>query len=328
MNTVTFGFKTEPPRATYPDLVRIWQEADEIPAISDLWAFDHFVPLRADPSEPCLEGWTTLTALATQTRRARVGLLVAGNTYRHPAILAKMAAALDVITNGRLEFGIGAGWHEGEHRMYGLPFGTVADRIHALDEACEVVKRLWTSDRADFTGRFYTLADARCEPKPIQRPYPTITIGGTGERLTLRVVARHADRWNFNGTAVGEFVRLNGVLDGHCDAVGRDPTAIQRSVQLKVGADLAGVAEEAVEYVRAGATHLVLNARFPLRAGGANQGRARGHRTCAGGPLSFGPVPQYGIQSHTVVLGKDAWTRVPGRMSSSSDQATPPSAPR
>jgi F420-dependent oxidoreductase-like protein len=267
MSTVTFGFKTEPPRAAYADLVRIWQEADEIPVISDLWAFDHFVPLRADPSEPCLEGWTTLTALATQTRRARVGLLVAGNTYRHPAILAKMAAALDVITGGRLEFGIGAGWHEGEHRMYGLPFGTVADRIRALDEACEVVRRLWTDDRATFGGRYYTLDDARCEPKPVQRPYPPITIGGTGERLTLRVVARHADRWNFNGSAAAEFVRLNGILDEHCAAVGRDPAAIQRSVQLKVGLDLTGVAEEALAYIRAGAAHVVLNARFPLTPG-------------------------------------------------------------
>lgn len=271
MTDVAFGFKTEPPRASYSDLVRIWQEADEIPAIADLWAFDHFVPLRADPSEPCLEGWTTLTALATQTRRARIGLLVAGNTYRHPAVLAKMAAALDIISEGRLEFGVGAGWHESEHRMYGLPFGTTADRIRALGEACEIVKLLWTSDISNFTGRYYTLADARCEPKPVQRPYPPITIGGTGERLTLRVVARHADRWNFNGASVDEFVRLNDVLDEHCAVVGRDPATIVRSVQRHLNDDFASAAEEVASFVKAGAQHVILNPRIPLQPGVATR---------------------------------------------------------
>jgi F420-dependent oxidoreductase-like protein len=267
MTSVTFGFKTEPPRATYPDLVRIWQEADEIPLIADLWAFDHFIPLRADPGEPCLEGWTTLTALAAQTRRARVGLLVAGNTYRHPAVLAKMAAALDVITDGRLEFGLGAGWHEAEHRMYGIPFGTTADRIRALGETCEIVKLLWANEISTFDGRYYTLAEARCEPKPVQRPRPPITIGGTGERLTLRIVARHADRWNFNGASVDEFVRLNAVLDEHCAAVGRDPATIVRSVQRHITADFASAADEVAAFVAAGAQHIILNPRIALRPG-------------------------------------------------------------
>jgi len=271
MTSVSFGFKTEPPRATYRELVRIWQEADEIPAIADLWAFDHFVPLRADPGDPCLEGWTTLTALATHTRRARVGLLVASNTYRHPAVLANMAAALDVITEGRLEFGLGAGWHEGEHRMYGIPLGTTASRIHAMDEACEVIKLLWTNERSSFNGRFYTLDDARCEPKPIQRPHPPITIGGTGEKLTLRVVARHADRWNFNGSSVDDFVRLNGVLDEHCAAVGRDPSTIIRSVQTKLNDDFPGAAEEVAAYVEAGAQHVILNPRINLGPGVATR---------------------------------------------------------
>jgi F420-dependent oxidoreductase-like protein len=268
---VTFGFKTEPPRATFSDLKRIWREADEIPLIADLWAFDHFVPLRADPGEPCLEGWTTLTALATQTRRARLGLLVAGNTYRHPAVLAKMAAALDVITDGRLEFGIGAGWHEAEHRMYGIPLGTMADRIRAMGEACDVAKMLWTQDLSTFEGRYYHLIEARCEPKPVQRPHPPITIGGTGERLTLRVVARHADRWSFNGKTIEEFVRLNAVLDAHCEIVGRDPSTIIRSVQRHLTEDLASAAAEVAEYVAVGANHVVLNPRFPLRSGVATR---------------------------------------------------------
>lgn len=271
MSAVTWALKTEPPRATYRDLVRIWQEADEIPAFAQVWAFDHFVPLRADPSEPCLEGWTTLTALGVQTRRVRIGLMVAGNTYRHPAVFAKMAAALDVITDGRLEFGIGAGWHEPEHTMYGIPYPAVGDRIRALGEACHVIRALWTEELATFDGRYYTLRDARCEPKPVQRPHPPITIGGTGERLTLRVVARHADRWNFNGKSPDEFVRLNAVLDEHCAAVGRDPSTIQRSVQRHLTGDFPAEAEALRPYLEAGAEHVVLNPRIELRPGVAER---------------------------------------------------------
>jgi F420-dependent oxidoreductase-like protein len=271
MTAITWAFKTEQPRATYPDLVRIWQEADEIPAFAQLWGFDHFVPLRADPGGPCLEGWTALTALGVQTRRARIGLMVAGNTYRHPAVFAKMAAALDVVTDGRLEFGIGAGWHEGEHRMYGLPYPSTADRIRALGEACHVIKAMWTQELATFDGRYYTLTDARCEPKPVQTPHPPITIGGSGERLTLRVVARHADRWNFNGKTVEDFVRLNGVLDEHCAAVGRDPRTIERSVQRKLGDDFLAEAEAIAPYIEAGAQHIVLCPRIELRAGVAER---------------------------------------------------------
>jgi F420-dependent oxidoreductase-like protein len=264
---VRIGFKTEPPRGTYPDLLRIWREADEIEAIDDLWLFDHFVPLRMDPSEPCLEGWTLLTGLAVQTRRARVGLMVAGNTYRHPAVFAKMAAALDVMTDGRLEFGIGAGWHEEEHRMYGLAYPSVGDRIRMLGEACQIVAALWTKETTDFGGRYFQLRGARCEPKPVQEPYPPITIGGTGERLTLRMVARYADRWNFNGKDVDEFVRLNGVLDEHCAAVGRDPKTITRSVQRHMADDLAKELEIVDAFVRAGAQHIILNPRMALSPG-------------------------------------------------------------
>jgi len=262
-----FGFKTEQPRANYPDLVRIWQEADAIETIDDLWLFDHFVPLRLNLTDPCPEAWTLLTALAVQTRRARLGILVSGNTYRHPAVIAKMAATLDIVAGGRLEFGLGAGWHEGEHRMYGIPLGTTADRIRALDEACVVIRRLWTEARTSFSGRYYTLEDAVCEPKPVQPGGPPITIGGTGERLTLHVVARHADTWNFNGTSVDEFVRLNGVLDEHCGALGRDPAAITRSVQIHLGADLAPARDDAIAFIRAGAQHIVLNPRTSLESG-------------------------------------------------------------
>ncbi|HWO88547.1 MAG TPA: TIGR03560 family F420-dependent LLM class oxidoreductase [Gemmatimonadales bacterium] len=267
MRPVTFGFKTEQSRASYPDLVRIWQEADEIGAFSDLWLFDHFVPLRMDIGDPCHEAWTLLSALAALTRRARIGILVAGNTYRHPAVVANMAATIDHVSGGRLEFGIGAGWHEGEHRMYGIPLGTAGQRIRAMNEACEVVRLLWSNEVSSFDGRFYTLFEARCDPKPVQRPGPPITIGGTGERLTLRVVARHADRWNFNGKSVDEFVRLNAVLDDHCRAVGRDPESIIRSVQVHLGTDSSAIREQVAAYIAAGATHFVLNPRIPLTPG-------------------------------------------------------------
>lgn len=263
----TFGLKTEQSRASYADLVRIWQEADDIPAFADAWLYDHFVPLRLDPGDPCIEGWTALAGLAMLTRRIRLGLMVASNTYRHPAVFANMAATLDVMSNGRVEFGIGAGWHEGEHAMYGIKLGTPAERIRALDEACEVVRRLWTIDVADFAGKTYNLVGARCEPKPVQAPHPPITIGGTGERMTLRVVARHAARWNFNGKSVEQFVHLNGVLDAHCAAVGRDPTTIVRSVQRHLTDDFPAAVEEIAAYIEAGAHHIVLNPRIPLAPG-------------------------------------------------------------
>ena len=182
---------------------------------------------------------------------------MAGNTYRHPAVLANMAATLDVISGGRLEFGLGAGWHEGEHEMYGIP---LRNRRQSGSEPwtkpARSCKSLWTKEVSDFAGRYYTLTGARCEPKPVQSPYPPITIGGTGEKLTLRAVAKHADRWNFNGKSVDEFVRLNGVLDEHCRAVGRDPRSVGRSVQRHLTEDFAAGQDEVRSYIAAGATHV------------------------------------------------------------------------
>jgi F420-dependent oxidoreductase-like protein len=264
---VRFGLKTEQSRAAYGVLARIWREADEIDSITDLWLFDHFIPLRLPETGPCPEAWTLLTALATSTRRARVGIMVLGNTYRHPALLAKQAAALDIVSGGRLELGLGAGWHEGEHRMYGIPYPSVPDRIRALGEACSILRSLWTSDRTTFSGRYYSLMDAVAEPKPLQHRGPPLTIGGTGERMTLRVAAEHATRWNFNGKEGAEFSRLCGVLDEHCRSVGRDPATIERSVQLHLGPDLSDALEPIADYVSRGARHIVLNPRFPLEPG-------------------------------------------------------------
>lgn len=264
---LSFGIKTSPQFTTYEDILRVWQEADAEPAFEHAWLFDHFLPLGPDPTGPCLEGWTLLAACAARTERLRVGLMVTGNTYRHPAVLANMGATVDIIAHGRLDFGIGAGWNELEHSWYGIPFYTTGGRIRRLAEACEVIRRLWTETTVDFAGRYYQLQGARCEPKPVQKPYPPFVIGGGGEQLTLRVVAQYADIWNFAGGPVEQFRHKSAVLDQRCAAVGRDPAAIRRSVQLAVEPDDLAATREALRgYIRAGASHLVLMLRPPYPA--------------------------------------------------------------
>ena len=268
MADLQFGIKTAPQHTTYEAMLAVWQEADATPAFEHAWLFDHFAPIFSDLDGPCLEGWTLLAAFAARTNRLRLGLMVTGNTYRHPAVLAHIAATVDVISGGRLDLGLGAGWNEYEHASMGIPLFAPGERIRRLDEACDLIKLLFTQRTTDYEGRYYQLRDARCEPKPVQRPYPPFVIGGGGERLTLRVAARHADVWNFAGGPAEEFARKAGILHEHCAAVGRDPAAIRLSVQLPVDYDdLAATAQEAQRYVDAGATHLVLNLRAPYPAG-------------------------------------------------------------
>lgn len=265
---LSFGIKTAPQNTTYEDMLRVWQEADQLPVIEHAWLFDHFSPLGNDPTGPCLEGWTLLTAYAALTKRLRVGLMVTGNTYRHPAVLANMAATVDIVSQGRLDLGIGAGWNELEHTSYGIPLYKPGERIRRLGEACEVIKLLWTETVSDFDGKYYQLKGARCEPKPVQKPYPPFVIGGSGEQLTLRVVAQYASIWNFVGGSTDEFKHKNTVLDGHCTAIGRDPAEIARSVQLIVNpADLGAVRATTQSYIEVGANHLILNLRHPYPEG-------------------------------------------------------------
>ena len=192
-----------------------------------LWYADHFMPNAPDTSTPWPEAWTTLAALASVTSKIRLGTLVTGNTYRHPAVLAKMAATIDHISNGRVVLGLGSGWQENEHLQYGLPFYSVRERLERLDEACQVIKSLYTNEKTNFDGRFYTLTDASLEPKPVQSPLP-LMIGGGGEKRTLRITAKHADEWNVWGDAAVLRHKM-AILDDHCRDVGRDPGAIQRS---------------------------------------------------------------------------------------------------
>jgi F420-dependent oxidoreductase-like protein len=264
-SSLSFGVKTSPQFVEYDEIVRIWREADETPEFEHAWVFDHFYTLGQDPTGTQLEGWTLLAALAAQTSRLRVGTLVTGVTYRHPAVLANMGVTVDIISKGRLDFGIGAAWHEMEHNAYGIPFPSAAERIRRLGEACELTRRLWTEPRVTYEGRYYQLHDAMCNPKPIQKPYPPFMIGGGGEQLTLRVVARYADIWNFSGQDVEAFRHKSEVLDGYCREIGRDPAAIQRSAQFGVrpGEDVGALPAAISPYIEAGVTHIIFNLIAP-----------------------------------------------------------------
>ena len=207
-------------------MLAVFREADGIDLFESGWTFDHFYPIRGDTDGPCLEGWVTLTALAQATTRLRLGVLVTGIHYRHPAVLANMAATFDIISGGRLELGIGAGWNEQESGAYGIDLGTPQERSDRFEEACEVLVGLLSEETTDFSGSYFRLRAARCEPKPVQRPHPPICIGGSGERRTLRTAARFAQHWNFVGGPVSDFSRKKEVLEDHCAAVGRHPGEI------------------------------------------------------------------------------------------------------
>jgi F420-dependent oxidoreductase-like protein len=221
-------------------LREVWQVADQS-GFDHVWILDHLLPLtksatgwyEADSHDPIFEAWTTLACMAALTRRVRIGVNVTGNLYRHPGLLAKMAATVDHFSDGRLEMGIGAAHAEREFVTLGMPFPPVAERLARLAEAVEVMKLLWTQDVADYRGAYYQLSGAVSAPKPVQKPHPPIWIGGRGERKTLRIVAQHADVWNVVGGEPGEAERLSRVLDGHCEAVGRDPASVRRSVGIR-----------------------------------------------------------------------------------------------
>lgn len=268
MRPLRFGIKTAPQDTTYEEMLAVWQEAEGIPVIEHAWLFDHFSPINGHLDGPCLEGWQTLGALAAATKRLRLGLMVTGNTYRHPTVLTKIAITTDVISGGRLDFGIGAGWNEYEHASMGLPLYRPGERIRRMDEACQIYKLLCTQHLTDFDGRYYQLKEARSEPKPVQKPYPPIVIGGGGEQLTLKFVAMHADIWNTTARDVETFTHKRAVLDEHCGAVGRDPAAIESSVQVAVNyGNLDETVQATQQFVDAGATHLILNLRPPYPAG-------------------------------------------------------------
>ncbi len=241
-----FAFKTAPQHTTWDAMLEVWQAADDIELFESGWTFDHFYPIRGDHTGPCLEGWITLTALAQATRRLRMGTLVTGIHYRHPAVLANMAATLDIVSGGRLELGIGAGWNEEESGAYGIELGTPRERSDRFEEACEVLTGLLSpQETTTFKGSYYQLTDARCDPKPIQQPHPPICIGGSGEKRTLRTAARFAQHWNFVGGTPEQFRQKRDVLYQHCADIGRDPAEILLSSHVIYAGDPAETAASA-----------------------------------------------------------------------------------
>jgi F420-dependent oxidoreductase-like protein len=256
MHPLRFGLKLSQ-AATIDTLTAIWGIADDS-GFDHCWNMDHFASLGGDDTLDIFEAWTILAGMAARTTRTRVGCSVTGNTYRHPAVLAKAAVTVDHLSGGRLEFGIGAGWAENEHTMLGLPFGTARERADRLEEALPIIRSLWTQPRTTFTGKHYLLAEAVAEPKPVQTPHPPIWIGGVGRRRTLRMAAEHAAVWNAPGGTPEQVAELSAVLDGHCADVGRDPAEIRRSVQIRVPADAAGLVEQVAGFVEVGVTEIIL----------------------------------------------------------------------
>lgn len=216
------------PARSWPELRALAQHADAA-GWHAIYQCDHFMPHDADGAPrdgPVSECWTTLSALATQTSRARLGTLVLGSTYRHPALVAKMAATLDQVSGGRVVLGLGAGWQPNEHLAYGIPLPEPAARIDALGEACAVVRTLLDERRSTVSGATYRLRDAPCDPKPLQHRLPLL-VGGGGER-TMKVAARYADVWH-TWAAAASYARKSAVLDQHCHEVGRDPADVARA---------------------------------------------------------------------------------------------------
>lgn len=243
---IRFGIHSGPQNTSYEDYRNLWKTAEDL---GYDWAsvFDHFLPIQSDPEGPCFEGLTLLSAMAAQTSRIRCGIIVVGNTYRNPALLANMATTIDHVSSGRLELGIGAAWYEMEHDQYGIPFHSVGRRIRMMGETAKILRSLWTEQRTTFEGRYYTIRDALSEPKPVQKPHIPLWIGGMGEQLTLRMVAESADGWNtFYMPEEGYRHKLD-VLARHCAEVGRDPGDIRKAlvVQAVVGEDDADVAARA-----------------------------------------------------------------------------------
>ncbi len=269
----SFGIMTAPMQVDYQDVLRVWREADAIPAIEHAWLFDHLMPIGGDPTGPIYEGWTLLSALAGQTQRLRLGLLVTSNRFRPPAMLAKIATTVDIVSGGRLDFGIGAGSrpsHPAARREYeanGLPYHDFGHSVGSLAEACTVVRRLWTeAEPFDFEGDYVQLTGAFGNPKPVQQPHPPIVIGGRSAAL-LRVVAEHADVWNIAGGDIEDAVDRSALLDRYCAEIGRDPALITRSMHLGVSYDHASVTRNAIgEAIHAGFQHIVLGLPPPYPA--------------------------------------------------------------
>ena len=236
MTKMKFGIQTSLNNVEWREIEDMWKFLDRDTKFHSAWTFDHFVPPGPgqDANANCFEGWSALAALAAVTDRIRLGCLVTGVTYREPAVLAKMAATIDHISNGRLEFAIGAAWHGGEHEMYGIPFPPVKERQDRLEEAMELIRLLFHAEgRVNFTGKYYSLKEAVFVPRTVRLPHPPIMIGGGGEKRTLRAVARYGDVMNVFGTPDAVKQKIE-VLERHCRDAGRNPAEIEKTISATV----------------------------------------------------------------------------------------------
>lgn len=263
-----YAIKTPPHHATWAEFLDVWRAADEIEVFESAWNWDHFYPLAEPYDGPNLEGWTMLGALAQATSRIRIGAMVNGMHHRHPAVTANMAATLDHISGGRFELGMGAGWNAMESDAYGIPLGTLKERSDRFEEGMEVIVSLLTRPTTDFSGAWFELTGARCEPKPLQDRIP-IVIGGKGRQRTLRTVARFADQWDMTfPSQPSEWQELDEVLRVHCERVGRDQSEITRSIHLGFAedADPAALRDQAASFFDVGVDVVVWSMRGAVDA--------------------------------------------------------------
>jgi F420-dependent oxidoreductase-like protein len=234
---VQFGLILPQYNVKFETTLKVALEAEGL-GFSSVWLQDHFWPWPIEADKSCLECWTTLSALAVRTSKLKLGTLVTCASYRNPALVAKMGANVDQISNGRLELGVGAGNYEQEHNAFGYEFLTPRERVKRLEEFVKVVKLMWTEDAPTFKGKYYSIDAAICNPKPIQKPHPRIWIGGRGERLMQKVVAKMADGWNMGAASVEEYKEKALMLEKICRNVGRDPRSVIKSMNALVLLDL------------------------------------------------------------------------------------------
>jgi F420-dependent oxidoreductase-like protein len=263
----TYAVKTPPQHGPWQDFLDVWRATDECETFAQAWNFDHFYPLIGDTHGPCLESWTMLAALAQATDRIRIGSMVNGMHYRHPAVTANMAATVDIVSGGRLTLGMGAGWNLEESNAYGIELGSIKERLDRFEEGIEVIVKLLGQEVTDFRGEYFTITDARCEPKPVQSPLPLL-IGGSGKKRTLRVVAKWAQMWDGGFGTVEQWREKNEALIDHCEDLGRDPSEIERTAHIawEAGADPSRLADLAAEMVEAGIDQVIFSMRGPYKA--------------------------------------------------------------
>ncbi len=292
-----FGIQTPNQQVSWDDLLATWKEAEAL-GFDSAWVYDHFIPIFGNQDAPCLEGWTALAALAAETNRIRVGVLVTGNTYRNPALLAKMATTVDHVSHGRLVLGIGAGWFERDHTAYGFPFGTPHERARKLGEGLEVITKLWREDHPSFAGKYYALDKAPFAPRNVQQPHPPIVIGGQGKQWIVPLVARYADGWNAVSGVTPDGIReRRKIIAEECARIGRSPcptavsvllplvaitdvplagplvrlgarAVVKKEVAGAILADSAATIRDRIrEYADAGATEVILSLRPPFDRG-------------------------------------------------------------